>query len=406
MGYENIPKEDNTKHDTKNKEKEERSCNSLEGINAELSVEKNNRNKIKELGQTNQVAPDSSEKSTYFEHQKDSDAIKDEIGTISVKNMAKFWEEVSKKIMEEASKAEPKIQKKWNSMPDLKDRFEKRKLPLGPTDNPHKKHEMKEENIFLEQPHISDKNIVKSDEIIDDVDLCRSVSIRDRKQMFEMMAKQARKEKKKQWSSMPSLKQDIHQSRATSPSERGKVHWEDDIRSGEEDTVEASRPPRGKPPVKEIMKNFEVIKSRQHLSVTKHNEISNRYSHSRLKSPVSPLLHTNEVFSYKDDFHSSSESISSSLTSASTVVPRSPGILSMLEDSGGEIYTDSTGNSHDEHGLFVVENGTEFALTPVNKRKSIFEVHKKSGRIKRKSRESFKSPKITEQSMLKTVPLG
>jgi len=251
----------------------------------------------------------------------------------------------------------------------------------------------------------TNKEIVKSDEIIDDVDLCRSVSIRDRKQMFEMMAKQARKEKKKQWSSMPSLKQErqLPQPRQQSP-EKGKVRWEDEYASEEEDEEYIHDEPRlqtrGKSPVREIMKAFEVNKTRQSsVSVSKPNEISNRYSHSRLKSPVSPLLHTNEVFNYREDFHSSSDSISSSLTSASTVVPRSPGIPSMLEDSGGEIYTDgSTYKSHDEQGLFVVENGTEFSLTPVNKRKSVFEIHKRNGRVRKISKETAKQKKIIEPS--------
>lgn len=115
-----------------------------------------------------------------------------------------------------------------------------------------------------------------------------------------------------------------------------------------------------------------------------------------MKSPVSPLLHTNEIFNYRDDFHSSSDSVSSSLTSASTVVPRSPGLPSMLEDSGGEIYTDGINKSQEEHGLFVVENGNEFSLTPVNKRKSMFEIHKKSGRVRKISKETAKQNKIIE----------
>lgn len=68
----------------------------------------------------------------------------------------------------------------------------------------------------------------------------------------------------------------------------------------------------------------------------------------------------------------------------------------MLEDSGGEIYTDGTNKATDEHGLFVVENGNEFSLTPVNKRKSMFEIHKKSGRVRKISKETTRQNKISE----------
>ena len=346
----------------------------------------------------NSASPDND---TFFEKIKECQISKEEIGNISVKNMAKFWEEVSKKVKDETLKTEHKIQKKWNSMPDLKDRYEKRKLPMRPT---QEKIDNIEDVVTMPESAISSRQIVKSDEIIDDVDLCRSVSIRDRKQMFEMMAKQAQKQKKKQWSSMPSLKQErqLPQTRHPSP-EKVKVRWEDEYASEDEEECLHEEPrlqTRGKSPIREIMKAFEVNKTRQTtVSLSKPNEISNRYSHSRLKSPVSPLLHTNEVFNYRDDFHSSSESVSSSLTSASTVVPRSPGIPSMLEDSGGEIYTDGTNKTHDEQGLFVVENGTEFSLTPVNKRKSMFEIHKKNGRVRKISRDTKKQNRIIEPPM-------
>jgi len=339
---------------------------------------------------------------SYFDNIKECQISKDEMGNISVKNMAKFWEEVSKTIKDEAAKTEPKIQKKWNSMPDLKDRYEKRKLPARPTQEKIQQLENLEDSLLMPEPVSIKRQVVKSDEVIDDVDLCRSVSIRDRKQMFEMMATQARKEKKKQWSSMPSLKQErnLPQPRQSSP-EKGKVHWKEDVESEEEEYIhdEPSLRSRGRSPIKEIMKTFEVNKSRQSsLSVSKPNEISNRHSHSRLKSPVSPLLHTNEIFNYKDDFNSSSDSVSSSLTSSSTVVARSPGIPSMLEDSGGEIYTDGSKKALDEHGLFVVENGTEFSLTPVNKRKSMFEIHKKSGRVRKISKETKESKRTDRVS--------
>jgi len=375
---------------------------------SELQQELSNTERIKDgessqlhqtSEETNEDVLDAPQVESYFEKINECQISKDEMGNISVKNMAKFWEEVSKKIQDAASKTEPKIQKKWNSMPDLKDRYEKRKLPATPTQEKIERLENVDNYAVKPEPVVSNRQIIKSDEVIDDVDLCRSVSIRDRKQMFEMMAKQARKEKKKQWSSMPSLKQERPQTRQPSP-EKGKVRWEDEFASDDEEEHVQEEPrlqSRGKSPIKEIMKAFEVNKTRQPtVSVSKPNEISNRYSHSRMKSPVSPLLHTNEIFNYRDDFHSSSDSVSSSLTSASTVVPRSPGIPSMLEDSGGEIYTDGINKSQEEHGLFVFENGNEFSLTPVNKRKSMFEIHKKSGRVRKISKETAKQNKIIE----------
>ena len=234
---------------------------------------------------------------------------KEEIGNISVKNLAKFWEEVSKKDLVDKNPKDP-IQKKWNSMPNLKER---RHLPMRPI--LHNTPSVKREAA------IKYVDIVKSDDPIDDVDLCRSISLRDRKHQFEMMAMETKREKSKQWKSMPSLnkekvKQDV--------SNKAKVHFEDDENTSSKDLSSESR---GRSPVRELMKNFQPS---QPLVFVKRGQ-----------SPVSPILKTNEL-SFKDESLSSSDSLSSSMTgsSMSTVISKP---VSMMDDSSGEIYTDRQG---------------------------------------------------------------
>ena len=268
---------------------------------------------------------------------------KEEIGNISVKNLAKFWEEVSKKVAD-MDEEETKIQKKWNSMPNLK---EKRQLPPKPTILPVSK---EKPQVKRERSLINYSNVIKSDDVIDDVDLCRSVSLRDRKHMFETISQQSKKERAKQWKSMPSLKE--------KPTIKSKVHWEDQV--PEDVPQEHSSPIRGRSPVRELMKNFQTS---QPLVYFKSNSSP---------TPVSPLLKTNEI-QFKDESLSSSDSMSSSITSSSlsTVIAKNP-TSSMLEDSSGEIYTESLGSQGDE-GPCVVENGIEYSLTPLAARKNKFE---------------------------------
>jgi hypothetical protein len=138
--------------------------------------------------------------------------------------------------------------------------------------------------------------VVKSDYVVDDVDLCRSVSIKERREMFESLEHGRRREITKQWSSMPSLKPEA-------------------------------------------------------------------------ALPAPPLLVTSAITCcHREDPHSSSDSVCSSLTSSSTVVP-APELLSLVEDSAGEIYT----GSQDGSQLFLVENGSEVPLTPLVQRKTVFE---------------------------------
>jgi hypothetical protein len=43
------------------------------------------------------------------------------------------------------------------------------------------------------------------------------------------------------------------------------------------------------------------------------------------------------------------------------------------DDSNGEIYNDSSAVNDPDDPLYVVENGKEFPLTPVSKRRSFFQ---------------------------------
>ena len=268
------------------------------------------------------------------------EAMHEEVGNISVRNLATFWEDLTRRVAgEEAEHTESSnIKKKWNSMPELKGQIVKRKLPEATTQQKVRKIEDPED----EEPPFKDIEVVKSDYVVDDVELCRSVSIKDRREMFESLEKDSRREMKKQWSSMPSLK---HERRMPSP-EKARVSWQD------EKEVEM----RERLPVKE--------KTLQELTP------------SQVLPPVTPLVVTNVVSSPgREELNSSSDSLSSSLTSSSTVIPSTNQaweLASLQEDSAGEIYTGLPLPGQDFH-LFVVENGTEVPLTPLSQRKSFFE---------------------------------
>lgn len=298
---------------------------------------------------------------------KDPPVKKEEIGNISVKNLAKFWEEVSKTVIIE-KKPDDQIQKKWNSMPNLKER---RQLPLRPIANTPS---IKRENV------ISCVDVVKSNDHIDDVDLCRSVSLRDRKQQFELMAMQTKREKAKQWKSMPSLNKD--------GATKGKVHFKDEEASGDISSRDHSSESRGRSPVRELMKNFQPSQP--------------AVDFKRDLSPVSPILRTNEL-SFKDESLSSSDSFSSSMTgsSMSTVISGATKPASLLDDSSGEIYTDRWTHSKDNRP-YMVENGHEYSLTPLTTRKQKFDHHQYDPRVFRGSPQPGemyqKSQSITNHS--------
>ena len=76
---------------------------------------------------------------------------------------------------------------------------------------------------------------------------------------------------------------------------------------------------------------------------------------------MSPEFKSNEIRTHES--LSSSDSISSSMTgsSVSTVIDSRTRPASHLDDSSGEIYTDSSVT--DEEGPFVFENGAEYSLT-------------------------------------------
>lgn len=64
------------------------------------------------------------------------------------------------------------------------------------------------------------------------------------------------------------------------------------------------------------------------------------------------------------------------------------------EDSPGEIYLDNSSHhgpvtleEEEDSGLYVLENGTEFSLTPLVKRKSAFETERKYAKYDRRGRQ-------------------
>ena len=279
------------------------------------------------------------------------EAMHEEVGNISVRNLATFWEDLTRRVAgEEAQQTESSnIKKKWNSMPELKGQIVKRRLPEGTR---HQKVSKIEDPKDEEPLQYKDIEVVKSDFVVDDVELCRSVSIKDRREMFESLEKQSRREMKKQWSSMPSLK---HERRPPSP-EKVRVSWQD------EKEVEMREE---RLPVKEVKKTLQEL------------------TQSQVLPPVTPLVVTNVVSSPgREELNSSSDSLNSSLTSSSTVIPSTNQaweLASLQEDSAGEIYTGPPQPGQDFH-LFVVENGTEVPLTPLSQRKSLFERPGSEGR--------------------------
>ena len=264
-------------------------------------------------------------------------AMHDEVGNISVRNLATFWEDLTRRVVSEEKTESSNIKKKWNSMPELKGQIVKRKLPEATTQQKVRKIEDHE----CEETQCKDIEVVKSDYVVDDVELCRSVSIKDRREMFESLEKQSRREKKKHWSSMPSLK---HERRLPSP-EKVRVTWQDE----------------------------KEVETRERLPVKEAKKMLQELTPSQILPPVTPLVVTNVVSPGREELNSSSDSLNSSLTSSSTVIPSNTTqpweLASLQEDSAGEIYT----GPGQDFNLFVVENGTEVPLTPLSQRKSLFE---------------------------------
>jgi dsDNA-binding SOS-regulon protein len=133
-----------------------------------------------------------------------------------VRNMAQFWEAFCQKVQQETElltgtrtptvgSAVPMSSKRWKSMPDLE-----------------KKHEQDSQQDSIQPSGDDDlsladeRPVVKSDEVVDDLDVCKTISIRERCQLFEHLAARAASEAAgrrslagsdgRQWSSMPSLK--------------------------------------------------------------------------------------------------------------------------------------------------------------------------------------------------------
>ncbi len=135
-----------------------------------------------------------------------------------VRNMAQFWEEFCLRVQQEAelltstptpnsnsttpnSNSTPSMnRKKWKSMPDLEESHEQRKQASSTSSR---------EDLSMAN---MDNQVIKFDDVVDDLEVCKTVSIRERCQLFEHLAARAASEAKqlmparRQWSSMPSLK--------------------------------------------------------------------------------------------------------------------------------------------------------------------------------------------------------
>ncbi len=134
-----------------------------------------------------------------------------------VRNMAQFWEEFCLRVQQEAelltstptpnsnSNSTPSMnRKKWKSMPDLEESHEQRKQASSTSS--------REDLSMANTTSSADNQVIKFDDVVDDLEVCKTVSIRERCQLFEHLAARAASEAKqlmparRQWSSMPSLK--------------------------------------------------------------------------------------------------------------------------------------------------------------------------------------------------------
>merc|ERR550525_798408 len=125
--------------------------------------------------------------------------------------------------------------------------------------------------------------------------------------------------------------------------------------------------------VRETWQDEKEVETRERLPVKEAKKMLQELTPSQILPPVTPLVVTNVVSPGREELNSSSDSLNSSLTSSSTVIPSTPTqpweLASLQEDSAGEIYT----GPGQDFNLFVVENGTEVPLPPLSQRKSLFE---------------------------------
>lgn len=129
-------------------------------------------------------------------------------------------------------------------------------------------------------------------------------------------------------------------------------------------------------PLRDRMKTFQKKEKKQ-------EEIRPRSMSSSNRNSVSPsrgfYLEENRMVASPDNMPSLTDSVASSNTSSSTVISASKinkpsNVLATYrwdDESNGEIYNDKKKVTEDTP-LYVVENGKEFPLTPVSKRKSFF----------------------------------
>lgn len=151
---------------------------------------------------------------------------------VSVRNIAKFWEDVSKAegggggialdgAAERSSTGdgseEGKLNKKWFSMPDLDEkkkrameREEEEARLRAEEEERARREEEEEEEAERAASESANPDLVRWDDNEDDRDVCGTVPIRERMRMFKTMEakaskEQAKKQKMSKWFSMPSL---------------------------------------------------------------------------------------------------------------------------------------------------------------------------------------------------------
>ena len=418
---------------------------------------------------------------------------------INVKGIAKFWEEqkIKKEQEEEAEELRRQEEKnledskmRWFSMPDLKNKMRKH----SSMDEEHAAIAEQQEQAVLisavpahagynssssssssssgedENTHSSSAPpIVRHGEDLDDRDVCTLVPIRERMKLFETLAAHAQMEKKKQWSSMPSLEhmaqrnKDNYQRYTSSYSRKNSAHQlkptavasssipEHNTVENKRQVVQQQQQPL-QPQVSYERKishqnagplalvsatsredeDFELtpLKDRMRLftaqakpvskpvvsvpktvspSVRKEQPIVQHSAQVQMSSTTTtqqqhhqPSL---ELPSHpqEDELASLTDSVASSNTSSSTVISASKingfqhssisnnnnnissssnhhssnslATYSWNDESNGEIYNDKIDTAVKDKAavLYVVENGKEFPLTSVSKRKSFFQ---------------------------------
>ncbi len=380
-------------------------------------------------------------------------SLMDNPNNISVRNIARFWEDVSRGYAGGGGneRAKPSkgdfasMSKKWFSMPDLDEKKKREKereeemARLREEETRRRRAEEEEEEERRLREEEEERDVIKCDETEDDRDVCGIVPVKERMRLFKKIEAKSEKikmkENKSKWFSMPSLDEpfnkdaykgkryDYSRSRsqlggvsaaaaaptstqhvavaAASPSSASRTYSQAPA-SLTLTTSEAAPIPLVSSsskesedfdltPLRDRLKAFERSPSAQPVSkpvVSAPKVVAVRSKSSR---SVYETYGAGHPFQNESAETSLTDSVASSHTSGSTVISASKvngarhstpplataagAVYSWQDESNGEIYNDrepSVGKDEDEP-LYVVENGKEFPLTPVSKRRSLFQ---------------------------------